>query len=379
MAGSSPELISGRLIRNEQEGACTVAVADDSIVIYPDTGELIAWSRRGVTVRESAFSFSVYYHDEHVTFEGADAARIKARWNKPDSSAKQKGHFTTAALLIIGSVGLLITILVVVAVYALLPKLADKAANMIPVGYEMKLGESIAAQYEAQQIADDSLNIFLDRFVAGLKFESSYPIKVRVIDSDEINAFAVPGGRIFIYSGLLEKMDGYEELVALLGHEATHVIKRHSLRSLLSAATTGVVISTMLGNNSGLTGWALSEADQLKQLDYSRDLETEADSHGLYLMTLNHVDPHGMLKLMNILKRESVEEPGLMKYLSTHPDTDARIQSIEASPALNSTFQDNIGLESLFGKIKMHLSPEDEGTSDVTDSSEVRTDLTEYQ
>ena len=139
------------------------------------------------------------------------------------------------------------------------------------------------------------------------------------------------------------------ELVALLGHEVTHVTERHSLKSMFRGAASGIFISMIFGD---VSTWLLSKADEFRQMDYSRELETEADNNGLKIMLLNHVDPQGMLALLNILKNESVEQPALMKYLSTHPDTQARIDNIAANPGIHAGSQANQMLEESFKRLQ---------------------------
>jgi beta-barrel assembly-enhancing protease len=333
-----------------------VELSNGCLLIYrPETG-LETWSLSSVQVIREPGTLRLVHNDTVLSLNGKDATDLHNAIQQPVTSSKGSGKFSFAVLSVIALAGLLITAGAVYLVYAWLPKLAERAAGLVPVEYEVKLGESMVQNLETGSATNDSANYYLSRFVSALRLDSRYPINARVIVSEEINAFAVPGGNIFVYSGLLEKMGSYEELVALLGHEVTHVVKRHSLRSLLSSAATGIVISTMLGNNGGLGNWALSQADQLKQLDYSRELETEADNYGLGIMTVNRVDPEGMLRLLHILKQESIEDPGLMKYLSTHPETEARIQNIRSNPALKSDFENDEYLEFLFRKLQLALA-----------------------
>jgi len=140
--------------------------------------------------------------------------------------------------------------------------------------------------------------------------------------------------------------------MALLGHEATHVIKRHSLKSILSSATSGLLLGYFFGDIYGLSGWAVSKADEFKQLDYSRDLEAEADQNGLQLMISNQVSPKGMLDLLEVLKKESTEVPAMMKYLSTHPEIEARIEAVSKDPLFGKVFEANEKLKWDFACVK---------------------------
>jgi len=236
--------------------------------------------------------------------------------------------------------------------FYVLPWLGEKAANLIPVEAEVMLADNISEAYNWQNNKNDSANYYMHQFVNQLDLNDTYKINVSVIESKEINAFALPGGKIFVYSGILDKMNSYEELVALLGHEVTHITNRHSLKSICRGATTSLVIAGLFGDVDGITAGILSKADEFKQLDYSRELETEADNNGLAIMLQNKVDPKGMLDLLNLLKEESVETPQFMKYLSTHPDTDSRISNVSSNTSVSTDFPENIKLKKLFEKLK---------------------------
>jgi Zn-dependent protease with chaperone function len=229
-----------------------------------------------------------------------------------------------------------------------LPWAAEKASVLVPVDTEIALGESITDNLTGASVTNDSVNFYLEEFVKQLELDKTYPINVKVIISEEINAFAVPGGNIFIYSGLLKKMESPEELVALIGHEVTHVTERHSLKSILRSLASSLLFMLLLGDASGIA----SQADQFTQLDYSRALETEADKNGLAIMVKNRVQPEGMLKLLKLLKRESQEMPQLMKYLSTHPETEERIKSVEALPQSKLEFEKDARLIEGFLRIQ---------------------------
>ena len=114
-----------------------------------------------------------------------------------------------------------------------------------------------------------------------------------------------------------------------------------------------ILISMMFGD---MGSWLISKADEFKQLDYSRELETEADNNGLRIMLENKVDPKGMLDLLELLKEAHAEEPGLMKYLSTHPDTESRIANIAGNPGMKNKFRSQPELETTFKALKHTLS-----------------------
>ncbi|HOZ87468.1 MAG TPA: M48 family metallopeptidase [Bacteroidia bacterium] len=283
---------------------------------------------------------------------GEIAKTIFQAWSNPPAEiAKGRPKKVIAFMLTI--VAAIITLGILCYVY-LLPWAAGKAVGLISEDLEIKLGNNLSEVYLREPL-NDSANFYANRFARNFDLQTKYPIHIYVIESEEINAFAVPGGNIFVYSGLIKKMNTYEELAALLGHEATHVIKRHSLKNILSSAASGMLISAFFGDMNGLSLWAVSKADEFKQLDYSRDLETEADQHGLKLMVHNKVSPKGMLDLLEVLKKESAEMPSMMKYLSTHPETEERIKLVLAQPLITKKFPGSERLANEFSKIKFSL------------------------
>lgn len=264
---------------------------------------------------------------------------------------KRQGRLSQRSLYLILGISATVLLLAGLLYVFVLPWVAEKAVLLVPVETEISLGESLTESLTAGAQSDDSVNHYLKEFVACLNLNQNYPIRVRLIRSEEINAFALPGGNIFIYSGLLEKLESPEELVALIGHEVTHVVQRHSLKSMSRSLASGLLFSFLLGDASGI----VAQADQFKQLDYSRDLETEADDYGLKLMRENNVHPSGMLRLLEILKRENLEMPQMMKYLSTHPDTEERIINIRSQTPAGEKTEPRSDLTWAFGKMKSLL------------------------
>lgn len=342
-----------------QQFNCTIIVERGSLHIYIENKDLLIWDLSTLHSCHLNGSHLIikYGGYPHQTLEcsGEIANVIYSAWSGNHVIRRAEGLTVKRKGL---SVILLIVLFLGLGIYTffyLLPWMGEKAANLVPIDAEMQLGESIAEIYTAQSEMNDSATYFVSEFVKQLELDDTYKIKVEVIQSKEINAFALPGGKIFIYSGIIDKMESYEELVALLGHEVTHVVNRHSLKSICRSAATGIVIASLFGDVTGISSGILSQADQFKQLDYSRDLETEADNNGLLIMIENKVDPEGMLDLLKLLKEEGAEMPQYMKYLSTHPDTDSRITNISKNTKSKTTFTKNKKMEELFVRLKKSL------------------------
>jgi predicted Zn-dependent protease len=171
------------------------------------------------------------------------------------------------------------------------------------------------------------------------------------VASGEVNAFAIPGGHIVVYDAILDNMKTPEELAALLGHEASHIALRHSLRTIFRSMARTMFLWLIMGNQHSVISTVISNADELKGLQYSRSLETDADNNGMQLMAKSGIDVKGMLRLMQLLQKESGKaEPAA--FLSTHPVFKDRIQHIENQiHHLPATTTQNPRLKELFHSI----------------------------
>ena len=334
---------------------CAIVVAGHRLYLYIGD-RLLIWNLKDSFLERRGSVLVVRKGEESLECDGDIAAQVE------HSLALAAGAYTKEKFKwkSVHSFFLLLGLMIVVGslfvYFFAVPWLAEKAAVYVPHDIEVQLGEKIAETFTAGTIGSDSVNYYASRFVRQLDLDTEYPVEVRVLRSDEINAFALPGGKIFIYSGLLEKMDSPGQLVALIGHELTHVTMQHSLKSILRGAASGIVLGGMVGDVGGMGTWLVSKADEFKQLHYSRELETEADDLGVALMVKNSVAPKGMLQLLSLLKAEGAETPELMKYLSTHPDTEERIRRVTANPELKLEFPIKPGLQQAFTELKNSLA-----------------------
>lgn len=339
---------------------CEIILTGNAVYIYLSEGkkDLQIWQLKSVDAQFTGSTLKLTKHkdpQQSVACTGELARNIYAVCTNPVAEVKHKTKIAKRIYAFFGFFVLLIAaICILVYVYAL-PWLAERSVALIPTSVEVQLGESLSTAYTQDNQLNDSAGYYADRFAKQLETDSKYPIHIEVINSDEINAFALPGGRIFIYTGLLRKMNSPGQLGALLGHEITHVIHQHSLKRIFRGAAANMVIAAVFGNASELSPWLLSKANEFKQLDYSRELETEADANGLHIMVENKIDPKGMAALLELLKAENSQEPGLMRYLSTHPDTDSRIAAVNANAELKNSFPENEALNGIFMKLKATL------------------------
>ncbi|MEO6436722.1 MAG: M48 family metallopeptidase [Tepidisphaeraceae bacterium] len=148
-----------------------------------------------------------------------------------------------------------------------------------------------------------------------------------VVSSDQINAFAVPGGYIYITQGLLFRMSNEAQLAGVLGHESGHIAHRHSVKQIQKArgAQGLTVVAGLAGTIFGIGGVGdiTGLVAGLTLMKYGRDQEREADFSGLKYMTDAGYSPAGMVQLIEVLKSSSGK--GSPEFLSTHPDPGNRI------------------------------------------------------
>lgn len=151
--------------------------------------------------------------------------------------------------------------------------------------------------------------------------------KLNIIDDPKtVNAFATPGGYLYVYTGLLLAADNEAELAGVLAHEAGHVVGRHSARAMVNAYGLQAVTDMALGENPGtLAQVAAQLAGGGIQLAHGRGEELEADEFGAKYSSAAGYDPRGLITFFAKLQGEQGETPALLKWLSTHPANEDRI------------------------------------------------------
>ncbi len=203
-----------------------------------------------------------------------------------------------------------------------------------------------------QEEIDTAGSQLLAEFAAQMKWDTPDSLVFTVVPSKVENAYALPGGYVMVYTGLLEKLKTKEELAALLSHEVAHVAHRHSVRKLCRDMSTTVLLSVVLSNVGDATSILYANASSIYSLTYSRKYEEQADITGLKTMRGNHLDQQGMLRLMQELKKldQKIKIP---EFISTHPLTENRIryvqQDIKAHPA---SAESNEKMEALFKQLQ---------------------------
>jgi beta-barrel assembly-enhancing protease len=202
---------------------------------------------------------------------------------------------------------------------------------LIPAQWEAAAGESHAPA-GAQPLTPSSKHFALiqeidQRMVAPL-LGRRYTYSYSIIESPEMNAYATMGGKIFINTGLLEKVKRPEQLAGVLAHEIAHNEARHGLRTIVGSMTASAAYSLVTGDAS----WLVQASDLLTEHKFSREMESEADALGWDYMVAAEIDPAGMIEFFRSLQDASGDSLNLERavaWFSTHPLTEDRIAELE--------------------------------------------------
>ena len=212
-------------------------------------------------------------------------------------------------------------------------------ALLLPIDQEVELGNQFAQEIEAELVihSDPVVQAYIDdlgrRVLAAV--DPPPPAEIdwnfRVVDDvDTVNAFALPGGHIYFYSGLMAMADNEAEIAAVMGHEIAHVTRRHGAERLVSLYGIDTVAGLALGSEPSTLGTLVTQVVQTGTLiTYGRSQETEADTVGIEYVIDAGYDPIGFITFFEKLEalQGGIQIP---EFLSTHPHPENRIENIES-------------------------------------------------
>jgi beta-barrel assembly-enhancing protease len=202
---------------------------------------------------------------------------------------------------------------------------------------EIKMGQEFSKEY-AQKLPDgrfitsgaqyDRLQRIANRVLPLAKRDYDMPYHVQLVDSKEVNAFAVPGGPIYFYRGLMELAESDDEIASVMGHEITHVVKRHSIKQMQKSQNDQLgfaLVSVALGGNSGRTVDKVGQVFlPLSQLKFSRKDEEQSDELGFRYLTEAGYNPDAMASFFTKMGKKT--GGGGIEFLQSHPLTNKRVE-----------------------------------------------------
>jgi Zn-dependent protease with chaperone function len=222
--------------------------------------------------------------------------------------------------------------------------LASLAVDSMPPQWETELGKSAATSMlkDYSVCTDFQLNRAVQEIgnrLAATVPDALFKFRYVVVQSPDINAFCLPGGYVFIFTGLIEKASSADEVAGVMAHEMTHALKRHGLHNLVQRAGLSVALFLIVGSLDSALAILAASAVELGSLKFNRDQEREADLGALDMMYKAHFNPHGFADFFRKLEEIEKVRGSLPTMLSTHPDTEERIESVEGLISERGTFE----------------------------------------
>lgn len=209
--------------------------------------------------------------------------------------------------------------------------------NLFPVEDDVKLGKQVAAEIASNPaqypILKERGNEQVYRFIRGItqkilnsgqvKYKDEFVWEVKIIDDDKtLNAFATPGGYIYVYTGLIKFLDSEDQLAGVMGHEIAHADRRHSTKQMTQTLGVQMLLAAALGNSEAVQ----QVATGIIGLKFSRNHESDADDYSVKYLCPTSYNAAGSAGFFRKIGSAS----GTPEFLSTHPSPENRVEDIEA-------------------------------------------------
>jgi predicted Zn-dependent protease len=214
------------------------------------------------------------------------------------------------------------------------------SGNSVSLDQEWQLGDQMAAQVaqQMQLVHDPTAQGYLRQ--VGERIHAATPLAGRpfdfqIVNDPAVNAFSIPGGHVYINSGLIAQADKADELAGVVAHEISHVVARHVIKQVETQQEIGAIGSILLGQNPGALQQLLAQIVAGGAMArFSRADEKQADDLGLEYMTKAGYDPHGMLDMFQkLLSMEKGGNSSVTRFFADHPGTQDRIADISGKIA----------------------------------------------
>lgn len=248
-------------------------------------------------------------------------------------SVSSRGKHLLGCFLVLAFCGLLLW-----SIPRLFHRAVQGSVAALPTSVDVALGEAAQDSMDpGGPIVEDevilaAMQAMVDRLAEHASMEG-IEYQVRVVESSIANAYALPGGFITVFTGLIAESETPEQVAGVLAHEIAHVTERHGLRRVAHQVGLMASVSLLFGNLGGLEKIAI-DLFTLQQVNgYSQEQETDADLEGLKLLIAAEIDPTGLSEFFEIMEAEYGDVPDSLAWASSHPQFKQRIATIEEALA----------------------------------------------
>jgi beta-barrel assembly-enhancing protease len=236
------------------------------------------------------------------------------------------------------AIGVLGAMLLMFAGYHGLRAGGRAALHALPASADRRIGDLALDSMDlgGERSKDKKLAAALQQIVTRLAKHSedrAFRFRVHVVDASTVNAFALPGGNIVVYTGLVRAAEDPSEVAGVLAHEMSHVTLRHGMERIAQAAGVAMVFNLMLGDVGGLAALAAEMLKAGTLTSYGRDQERASDLEGVRMLHAAGIDPGGLARFFETLEKEQAELPAGVSWLSSHPELPERSRAVRARAA----------------------------------------------
>jgi predicted Zn-dependent protease len=219
----------------------------------------------------------------------------------------------------------------------------DRGVNLFSLNQDIEFGEVMDSTIRADSDEYPILSrteypdayAYMDNMMQDIlnsekfKYAEKFDWEITIINKDVLNAFAVPGGKLYFYTGLMKYLDKGASIAGVLGHEMAHADLRHSTKTMTDVYGFSLLVSLLLGDNSSkLVEIAGDLATGAASLKFSRNHESDADRYSMYYLSTTKYDPKGIGNFFTKLQDEG-QTQSTFEFLSTHPSDDTRLEQVD--------------------------------------------------
>jgi len=296
--------------------------------------EIGGYNGRMVFCRDSIRTLTIFCDDRK--FPGELATASSGRLDEQLGDALKRVRSQSRRGTLIGVVSLAAILVLIVGGYFGVRYGAQAAVHSLPISVDRQLGKTAFSSMDlgGPEVTDKVVVAAIQKMVDQLKPHAAiegFDFEIHVVDSEELNAFCLPGGVIVVYTGLISGAENPDQVAAVIGHEMSHATLRHGLERTSQSLGVWAAVSLLIGDSTGLIAGGADLFQVAVVNSYSREQEDAADKEGVRMLHAAGIDPSSMAKFFAIMEQEHGDAPKLFAWISTHPQHADRIASVTAT------------------------------------------------